>query len=318
MNISPIFASRVNYIRFGLKNPKTKQTKNDYSFSFCSTSIQMQEVEFNQKKEKEFFDNFLVRKGQVTREEYEDIIKNHPSVLIKAENLCDRVYSGYMTPKKTAAIVLKINKALKKIYPDTRIISIGTSPSPVTEQLQYLGHDIVFVPISGFRPYEKKLHTFENEPDLKILANYLNTKNIDNDKHNIVLDYTYSGYTLEKIQNFIQEYCGISDKNIEAVSINKLLIHPAISNRTRKNWIELKTEILEDMKSSKIEEISNIPHFPVLKRAKKVYSTVPSVVTTENKSEEEIFKELDNYSKPLARAFALCTMHEINKSKGKK
>ena len=70
------------------------------------------------------------------------------------------------------------------------------------------------------------------------------------------------------------------------------------------------------MERSFAELISNVPHFPVLLRAQKIYSTIPNTITIDEKTNEEIFKEFEEYSQPLARAFSLCTMHEINKIRG--
>ena len=74
------------------------------------------------------------------------------------------------------------------------------------------------------------------------------------------------------------------------------------------------TDCLLDMETSKIENISNIPHFPVVYFIPDGYDA-DEIFDTKNKTEQEIFRAFEEYSKPLARAFSLCTMHEINKKK---
>ncbi len=288
--------------------------KNNVNFSFCSNSIQKQEIELQINKEKKFFVDFLDANGKVTKEEYEDIVKNHPMALMKMREYCDRDYCGCTTPEGLAQVVLETDRLLKEKYPDARIISIGTSPSPITEQLQYLGHEIIFIPVSGFRRYNPDNKMITECPNFKILTKYIKSKKINNDKLNVVLDFTSTGQTLKNMKQFIKDICKIKDKNIKAISINNLL-H---SSYSYKHQIENQDvpidDCLLDMQSSIIERISNVPHFSVVYR--KLVDDIDYInIDVTNKTEQQIFREFEDYSRPLARAFSLCTMHEINKKR---
>lgn len=310
---------KINRLNFNIQKKRISDTAKQSScrstvFSFCSNSIQKQELELYKKLERNFFIDFLNAKGKVTPEEYENIVKNHPLSLLKASEYCKNSYYGCITPRELADVVLETSRLLNERFPNARIISIGTSPSPITEQLQYLGHDIVFIPVSGFRKYDPKDKRLAKCPNFKILEEYIKSKKINNDKLNVVLDYTCSGLTLKSAREFIKNTCKIKDEHIKGISLNKLLKNSAFYKKSMNNLDIPITDCLLDMETSKIENISNIPHFPVVYFIPDGYDA-DEIFDTKNKTEQEIFRAFEEYSKPLARAFSLCTMHEINKKK---
>ena len=140
MNITFPKISRSNYFKLPLKQKnviQNEQKKQNYNFSFCSNSVQRQNVIFNTRKKDLFFTEFLSRKGRVTKEEYEDIIKNHPSVLTKCGQYVKKnVFKSFVMPKELANIAINTNGYLKDTFENYRIVSIGTSPAALCEQLK--------------------------------------------------------------------------------------------------------------------------------------------------------------------------------------
>ena len=316
MIISPIKIARIKYNKPINKVYKTKGEKPEKEFSFGSISPQLQNVRLLEKREEEYFNEFLTHKGKVTKEEYEDIVKNHPSTLIEANKYCNNNYGGIATPEDMAVVVLKINEFLKKNYRNFRIISIGTSPAPITEQLEQLGCDTVYLPLSSFRKYNPNKDSIYNNPQLKILLDYLKSKNIDDGKLNLILDYTVSGKTLDNVIDFIDKNYDEFEESLKFRAANLNIIMDAVFRNSSYDEEECKKNVECDIKCSEVEHISNVPHFPVFGRNKKEYPKRTFTVRIDNKTQDTIFKEFENSSQPLARAFSLCTMHEINKLKG--
>ena len=313
--INKVFNNAQKYFCTNVTPNNIQSTKN---ISFCSNSIQRQDVELKLDKEKRFFEEFLHRKGKVTKEEYEDIIANHPHVLIKAQQYCQK-YRGNTTPKELAFVTLALKEKLDKLYDNYRIISIGTSPAPIAEQLQNMGEDIVFIPVSGFNPWTNEDCSPEANPNLQLLINYIKSKNINDNKLNIVMDYKCTGQTLENIANLIKEKCGISDESITKVGLDFSFIF-FLPYSSKSSGERLSREnCYYDMSRQHIEEISNVPHFPVFESLRNLkYNNDSMKITTEGKTQEEVFREFEDFSQPLARAYSLCTMHEINKMKNRK
>ena len=281
----------------------TEIFKSNNAMSFGTlTCVQKTDIDIKKLQEEVFFEDFMDRKGKVTQEEYENIKKNHPSALIKAKQLVDLFYFGNTTPKETAEISLAVSKYLNERYKNYRIISLGTSPAPIAEQLQYLGHDVVFLPISAMDISDN------NSKEMHILIEYLKTKNSDDKKTNILLDYTYSGHTLEAMTKLIKKNYRFK-KTVKSVSLNNLFEY------LKRNKLAHPSNYSTDMYMSHIENISNVPHFPVTKSGIRKYQSINKAGTVYrcNLSDEDVFKKFESYSTPLARAFSLCTMAEIDK-----
>jgi len=268
------------------------------------------EITLQKMNEKRFFEAFLFKEGKVTKEEYEDIIKNHPSVLLWAQKYCNDNYTGKLTPYDAAVNALRVDKYFKNIYKNYRIISLGTSPSPITEQLMNMGHEVVFLPISGLRiGYKQDKTTLENMAELRALMQYLDKKDIDDGKLNIVLDFASSGKTLNITTKFIKEYFGFNHKTLGKVSLGDRILDYY--------YDKPRNDFVKDAINSEIENISNVPHFPVTPSGIELYGLEGDEDTTiffdKDTPKQELFEEFEEYSTPLARAFALCTMAEIDK-----
>ncbi len=293
-------------------NIKKQSSNNDVMLSFlASLTVQKRaEIALQRMVEERFFESFLLTSGKVTKEEYEEIKKNHPSALIKAKEYCDSCYGGELTPYNAAVNTLRVHEYFKNNYKNYRIISLGTSPSPITEQLINMGHDVVFLPISGLRiGYKQNKTRLGNMAEMRTLMQYLDNKDIDDGKLNIVLDFASSGKTLNITTKFIKEYFGFNHKTLSKVSLGDRILD-FYYDEHRNNFIK-------DAINSKIEEISNIPHYPVTPMGIELYDSEGDKDTTiifdKDISRQEFFDEFESYSTPLARAFALCTMAEIEK-----
>ena len=308
--------SKINPINYNKKleiakrNTKNIKVQNSDTLSFSSviSSLKKREIVLKINYDRQFFRNFLTTKGKVTQEEYEDIKTNHPSTFSKAQIYCDNLYGGSIKPKDLAYISLLTDKYLREKLPNSRIISIGTSPSPITEQLFNIGHEVIFLPVSGLRRLSlwKKDEVIDS-PNFNVLMEYLESKNIDNKKLNIILDFTVTGETLNVATEFIKEYFKFDNKDIKKLSLDKDILNPRRSDPEKKYDL--------DMYDCFAEKISNVPHYPVSSLAEGPYISKKdsTVFFTKDMPQSELYKNFEDYSSPLARAFSLCTMNEIDK-----
>ncbi len=274
-----------------------------------------QKIQISRLVGEKYFSDFLDKKHKVTKEEYDDVIKNHPSTLILAQEYCKKNYGGVTTPKEMAGIVLKIDKYLKNNCQNYRIISLGTSPACIAEQLANLGNEVIFLPVSGLSSHNTEYSLIEELPDLRILMEYLENKNIDDGKMNIVLDYTATGRSLRYITETIREYFSLGIRDIESVSLTDLL-NKSFKNSSLAEKFS-KNSFFDDVAFSYVGEISNVAHFPITQKAKERYKAKDHAIYCEDISKDELFKKFDEFSRPLARAYSLCVLHEIDKLKQK-
>ena len=293
-------------------NIEKQSLNNDDMLSFLQglTVQKRAEIAIRKMNEESFFEEFLSKEGKVTKEDYKEIKRNHPSILIKAQEFCNSCYKGKLTPYDAAVNTLRVHEYFKNNYKNYRIISLGTSPSPITEQLMNMGHDVIFLPISGLRiGYRQNKTCLENMAEMRTLMQYLDKKDIDDGKLNIVLDFASSGKTLNITTKFIKEYFGFNHKTLAKVSLGDRILD-FYYDEHRNNFIK-------DAIGSKIEEIANMPHYPVTPMGIELYNSEGDEDTTiifdKDTPRQEYFDEFESFSMPLARAFALCTMAEIEK-----
>ena len=273
--------------------------------------ISKQSIETKIQDDNYQFADFLKCSGKVTNEEYNEIVKNHPAILVKAYKYIKDNYEGFLSPQELAEISKGVDKFLKNNIKDYRIISVGTSPAPLCEQLSNMGNEVVFVPVSGLQDYNMYMGLWKL-PKFESVLKYVKSKNIDDGKLNLVLDYTDSGQTLYVMKNSIKTYCDIPDKNIVKLSLDGL-IQNSFQNPTEKER-EAKKSYSYDASLSNIGAIANVPHFPVLPHIENDSDfEIGKNTILEYKSDDELFLEFENYSNPLARAFSLCTINELQK-----
>ncbi len=287
------------------------EKKNQISFEGLFKKHKIQSSQFLE----EDFADFIKKDNKVTFDEYYDVAKNHPSVILQAKEYSKKGYGGIITPKEMAKIVLKSDKYLKENFKNFRIISIGTSPSCLAKHLADLGHEVIFLPVSGLSEYVPENNLLEELPDLKILMDYLEKKKINDGKLNIILDYTATGRSLRYMTGVIADYFKLGLKNIKSLSLDDLLdcafYKASLTDRISKK------SFLDDVEYHCVSQLSNTPHFPVTNPAKEKYQDEEDALFFENISEEEFFKKFDTAINPVARAYSLSTLDEIDKLKQK-
>ena len=273
--------------------------------------IAKQEIQSAEIKEEKYFKEFLSRQNKLTKEEYLEVKNNHPASIMKAFLYSKKNYWGTLDPMDLAIVADKVDKYLKENYKDCKIISLGTSPAALCEQLECLGHEIIYVPVSGLQYYSKDSDKIDNLPNLKAVLDYIKSKSTDNNKDIIILDYVSSGKTLDTMTELVGKYCNIPEEKLIKLPLNALL-KKAFEKDTVFDSIS-KARFIEDVGFCEIENLGNVPHFSVMPKADSEYQDKSGTVDFKNKTQEELFKEFENYTQPLARDFALSAMHEYNR-----
>ena len=138
----------------------------------------------------------------------------------------------------------------------------------------------------------------------------------DDGKKIIVLDYYNTGESLKAIQSILNERKDIASSKIATHSI----IDDLKKCTQDENYIHLSSKdvsaIEADMRYSKIERIANVPHFYMDETD--VSKNRSATIFAKQKTQRQIFREFENFSRPLGRMYALCTLDEIKKIKGVK
>ena len=152
--------------------------------------------------------------------------KAKAEIIKSAQDYCQHCPKIKTTPQILASTAVKVDKCLRKSYGDKenyRIISIGTSPAPLCEVLKLLGYDIVFLPVSGIRHYSHDKIMNSKESNVDTIREYLkqNCKQDDN-KINILLDYTHYERTLDFVYNLFKDNLDIPFKYIHKLRIQDL------------------------------------------------------------------------------------------------
>ena len=288
-----------------------------------SADLEAIKLQIRKTKEEKLFNNFINRKGKVSLDEYNIIHEKAPFILNKAAEMVAKESKCACLPKDIAILAINakhyIDNAKELDGKDYRIISIGTSPAPLAEAMENLGCNVIYVPISGINSLvsDKDIQASEN---LKLALEYLKRKGVcaekNNDLKNIVLDYTFSGKTLTTICMLLVKDNNLqSKKDIWAMSLTDLLVSVLYSKEIEQPidlTFEEKAGLLKDYREDLLfsfeGDIANVPHFNI--DDKKNHNDFNSI-SSRWYSKAELFKQFDDFSKPLARAFSLCVIDEI-------
>lgn len=288
---------------------------------------------FSQLKEQEYCQNFLNKEGKVTIEEAREIIAKHPMTLAKSYRLIaekkDSMKSKKLlqTPKCTAKAAYNLKKYFSKNYKNYRIISIGTSPASITEAMEHLGAEVIYVPASSLGKLKADTYlTFSDKKkpeelrNVRLITKYIKSKLMgkENDKYNIVLDYTCTGNSLKMFCELLKNKVGIDkDKLISAslyeiMDIIRELESEKVDLRLSNSNIE---DIVHDCIMQTSEKLCNVPHFDIDDNINyfKNKENDRTYICSRRKTFPTVFKEFENYSTPLARAYSLCTFNELRK-----
>ena len=229
--------------------------------------------------------------------------------------MCDSSYYTETLPEDIARISLKVCDYLKDNFSDCRIISVGTSPAVLTEQLELMGMDVIFLPFSNFRQFNGEDIDDEVRRNISIVMDFIRHKGLNNDgKVNLILDYKSSNDfgTLDNIHNLIcSEFPDIPIERIKKMVLSDL-IDFACQNSSEFNK-KRNSYFMGDVSCSTIEELTNVPHFYIIPDEHMSLSEIKSTIFPNKKPESELFEKFETFSRPLARAFSLCSFHEIQK-----
>ena len=286
---------------------------------------------FKKRQEEKFANAFCTEKGKISAEVCEDIINNHARTVVKAYELLDGIsYGKYKVidtpPELSAKAGYNLKSHFDNKYGNYRIISIGTSPAPVARAMEYLGAEVIYLPVSGLKSLDenvapvfvRKMNIFEMR-NFVILSEYFKSKikDGDKDKTNILIDFTLSGTSLKKVGEALRKSSKIDGEKFKNCSLIGELERCAEENTSDLYPItkdEIK-KIYSDCLSQTNEVISNVPHFFIEDRKNHV-----DVKEGENmhvysgvKSNRKVFKEFDNFSTMFGRAYSLCTYNELKK-----
>lgn len=289
--------------------------------------IQKQEMPHNvansARQEGIFFCEFLTRKGKVSKKEYDEIVKKHPSAIAKGYKYIEDYKSTSSSPKEIAKAALRLKESYDKEYKGKYLIaSIGTSPSPITEVMSALGARVVFIPASGLNTLQNdKMYIFRAQyptvasrnPNIKYIVDYTkkNISGLKKDEFLVLLDYCCSGTSLDNLCSVFEEENIHPSGQIHDRSILSDLCELTNLKDTNSDFmLEEYAHIVHDMQYSCCEEVSNVPHFNIYDQYNE---GIKNHVSSQGKRKRQLFKEFDEFSKPLARAYSLCAIHEAMK-----
>jgi len=300
------------------KKTSSQNKKKNFAFNpMCNICIDNPK-KAQQESEKRFFEEFLVKSGKVDKKEYEEIALKHPMTLSKCYGMCE-VRDAINSPYDIAKFAVALKKYYDELYQNYTIISIGTSPAIITEVMQNIGCNVIFLPITNLRDYsENKLHPLRKNyptiasryPNVDTLMKYATKKGIakKNSGDLVVLDYTVSGKSLDTMVKILEERNDIDPDRINDHSIVDD-INEIINGNNPLNLTSWNAKNLEhDLRHSYFEDFINVAHFTFDDSS--YYGKNYSI---KNKKNSEIFKEFDSFSQKYARAWALCSTHEAFK-----
>ncbi len=280
----------------------------------------------------EEFKDYAFKKGKIKREDFEKLSKEKQTdfKFIAFEFCDDNCYElDMMNPEIIAEYSNNLKNYFDKIYGANkyRIIAPGTSPSSVAQGMEYLGCEVIYLPFSNIRKkFDDDCHSIKDIPysykdfkNAKIAMNYLSSKGVGRDedkKINIVLDYVSYGNSLYSVTKFINEFLKeqhpLKRPKVKAYSLVDTIekLEKADDKKVKKYKILIENDISKLDKlcnKSRIEYVSPVPHFDILDETKDTLGYIES----SNKTEEEVFKEFEDYSTPLSRIYSIRLLDEI-------
>ena len=278
-----------------------------------------------QKQDKKGFETFLKKPGKGSRMEYNDIKKNHPDYIRMAREYLEGQPQTFSSVHELALVTKNIDEYIKWEYGNEnhRLISIGTSPAPICQILECLGEEVIYLPISGVKNVKKDEIFDDDKSNVSILLDYLKSQGIDDkDKINLVIDLAppnqygqiIRGRTLAFVCDLIEDEFDLPKNKVVAFPIQHLIYRDVPRNFKTKEETTLeqaRKNVFMDINFSNSAYFSNVPHFNLSKTKGlhehlKIRSVIP-----DNKTNEEIFEEFENFSQKRARATTLVALDDI-------
>ena len=309
--------------------PKQKNVeKNNDSFTSYSLNFAgaMNSIEVQAKtlEDNKLFEDFLSKPGKVTVAEYEDISKNHIGMFNKCAQMFENE-SLYTKPQSTAKCAIALKNHFDDLYGSDNylVVSIGTSPAAICETMQNIGTKTVFLPATGLGRLQKVIKDnpiegtiAQNYPNVQALMDYVDSKGeIKDVEHIVLLDYENCGHSLKTMEKIFLERGDLQESQVHRCSMINTLSE-IYNNKDKSGTFSLEYSDVDDLKFalslSKVEKVSNVPHFEVNHNLSST-QTVENDITDLIGPSEELFSRFDSFSKPLARAWSLCSLHEAMK-----
>lgn len=274
---------------------------------------------------KNYFTEFISQKGKVSKNSYRDIgfikrgILNRKAKEYVNSNLTPKDKVEPQTIAKSAIVLKRYfdNKYGKNGY---RIISLGTSPAAITQAMEYLDTEVIYLPVTGLAgskdnsTCEKPEYYFENFKNMTTLMKYLAQKGIKkgDDKVNVVVDYCITKRTLNTVTDCIKQYFGLDEDSIMARGIIEAICIANLYERDEKiKPTDDEIKKLDSVISEQdIEKIANVPHFYLDDRDN--IGTSRAVCALGRKP-SFVFKKFEDFSRPLSRAYSICLLEELSK-----
>ena len=329
MKISPNSGKNIQVKQLGQvpvkHSPDSRSSEkfNAYSLNFAG-NISSLDVQSKTLAEDKVFSDFLTKTGKVSLAEFEDVALNHPRTLTKCYEICgqERLYA---TPASTAKFAISLKNYFDDLYGKDNylVVSLGTSPAPICETMQNIGTKTIFLPVTGLGRLHKVLQDnpiegtiANNYPNVQALMDYADLKGLkDNLGHVVLLDYENCGYSLKRMEQIFLERGDIEAEKIHKCSVMDALSEILKNQDTTKPWAldAMSVDDLKfDMSLNKSERISNVPHFEV-NHNNYDNNFIENDITDLIGPSEDLFKRFDDFSKPNARAWSLCSLNEAKK-----
>ena len=246
--------------------------------------------------------------------EHKDLINSKVS-LEMFKNLSDEtkedIYSKIPFPIKLVAgenlsMAMIFKNALDEKYGEGKykFVSVGTSPSCIAKALEYMGEDVVYMPMS-FAHTTCSKHWLYNNSYNDMYIDYLDKQGLSNeklrkeDKVAVVCDYTFSGRSLELAQSMLKHAFYIDSDRVKSISMNEIITDSEdLDNETKKSYLS------EMLKKQDMAHYSDIPHFDFLDDSFKTKHNI--------KTSNDLIEYFDNYTGKYSNShnFALLTLLE--------
>ena len=268
------------------------------------------------------FESFAEKEGKVSFRDYYTLEKYVPNARKLADTYIESNRpsdcTSAISPKLSAHLAIGCKNYLDKQYGKHgyKIVSIGTSPSFITEPMSAMGSDVVFFPISSLNrccTNDKVKNILRYFPNLKIASLYLKSKlenmKDENDKKIILLDYYNTGKTLDMVEKILNEFCNIKKPDYKIICLQDLINQASL---TKTDYFTVTNAIADQ----EVGILSNTPHFNVEDDSRN--KGRPNYISADNRYIEEIFKDFEDFSTPYARIYNYCVLDEIAKISPKK
>ena len=302
-----------NYSKNNAKNISSikKDNKQNYTLD-CNQAISMRGILTKKNNDEEsFYKDFISRQGKTTLEECEDIIKNHPFTLYKCHETCDKEVDLHLSPTDIAQMAIGLKNYYDKIYDnDYTVVSMGTSPALICEVMQNLGAKVIFLPISGLKnmgdishhPMRNVYPTYASRyENINTLMKYATKKGISKKDAGkiLILDYTYTGVSLNIMRKILEERGDIPKENIIARSLTED-IEKARWNGCSNIGAGAIQGLKKDLMLGNFSPLGNVPHFDYKE----------DFMDYRKHTQNEVMKKFEEYSTCSGRSWALWVTSE--------